>query len=129
MEMMRISQRTARSSDSNSTSRSSHQVQGKPLLAFDCRGNRQGIDDEEIKAICMKLCELPDLKSLYLKLNENKIGNNGLAVLGKYLEMVQLRSLEIYIRGNQYDDKGAKFLISQICKHVSLENLKISFWK
>lgn len=77
----------------------------------------------------MKLCDMEDMKSLYLKLNENQIGNNGLALLGKYLEIVQLKSLEVYLRGNLYDDKGAKFLINQLCKHSTLENLKVSFWK
>ena len=87
------------------------------------------MSDEDIKAICLKLCEFSDLKAIYIKMNENQIGNMGLVYLAKFLTLVQLQSLEIYLRGKKYDAKGANFLISQICKQAALENLKISFWK
>lgn len=87
------------------------------------------MSDEEVKSICMKLCEFPELESIYLKFNENKLTNVGMAYLGKFLTLVKLKSLEVYLRGNQYDDRGAIYLVNQICKHLTLENLKISFWK
>ena len=77
----------------------------------------------------MKLCEFPDLESLLMKFSENLITNQGMAFLGKFLTLVQLKSFEIYLRGNKYDDKGAVYLINQLSKHSTLENLKISFWK
>jgi Ran GTPase-activating protein (RanGAP) involved in mRNA processing and transport len=85
--------------------------------------------DDELKKICLRLCEMSDLQALHLKLNDNLVSNNGLAFLGKFLEVVELESLEIFIRGNLYDDKGASYLVSQVCKHKTLKNLKISFWK
>ena len=91
--------------------------------------NRQNLEDDDIKEICMRLCEMPKIECLHIHLNENKLGNAGLSFLGKYLEIVELRSLEISLRGNNYDDKGAMYLIGQVCKHKTLENLKISFWK
>lgn len=92
-------------------------------------GIRQNLKDEDIKAVCLKLCEFSEIKSLCLKLSENSIGNLGLVYIGKFLSLVQLESLEIYLRGNKYDSKAATFLISQICKQTSLKNLKLSFWK
>lgn len=91
--------------------------------------NRQKLTDEDLKAICLSACQISELTGLHLNLNENLITNVGLVYLGKFLSVIQLESLEIFLSGNSFDDKGAIYLLSQIGSQSRLENVQVSFSK